>query len=133
MAADNLTVREPYIGASMFYVYDGNRIVERAGRHFDSTAALAALDAERLERKKASDLVEAVLSPTPTADETYIPRAACDALRRVRDAIRELDRADAGLGGSVPGHSFRDAAHGLRVLADEIRDYNEVEVKQDGR
>ena len=52
---------------------------------------------------------------------TTFYRAPHDVMRRIADAIRELDRCDAGLGGSVPGHSIRDAAHGLRVLRDELR------------
>jgi len=62
---------------------------------------------------------------------TIILRSGSDVLRRIEDAIRELDRIDAGLGASVPGHSIRDAAHGLRVLRDEITDVDAdaIEVK----
>ena len=54
--------------------------------------------------------------------ETTLFRAPHDVLRRIENAIRELDRLDAGLGASRPGHSIRDCAHDLRVLRDELRD-----------
>lgn len=54
-------------------------------------------------------------------DETFFFRGWRDTLRRIERAIIELDRLDAGLGASVPGHSIRDAAHDLRVLRDELR------------
>lgn len=64
---------------------------------------------------------------TFTDDTTIMLRAAHDVYRRVCDAIRELDRLDAGQGPSKPGHSIRDAAHGLRVLRDELREFYPVE------
>ena len=57
---------------------------------------------------------------------TLFPRAPHDVHRRIADAVRELDRMDAGQGPSVPGHSLRDAAHGLRVLVEELREFYNV-------
>lgn len=53
-AADGLYVLEDYFGSRRFRIYDandyGHRPIRRAGCHFDSTAALAALDEERARR-----------------------------------------------------------------------------------
>ncbi len=59
----------------------------------------------------------------------WLDRSPGDLLRRVNDAIRELDRMDAGLGPSRPGHSLRDAAHGLRPVRDELREIMEAGVE----
>lgn len=57
---------------------------------------------------------------TNKMSETVLFRAPHDVHRRIVLAIKELDRIDAGLGASVPGHSIRDAAHNLRSLRDEL-------------
>jgi hypothetical protein len=59
---------------------------------------------------------------------TLIIRSEADVRRRIENAIRELDRLDAGQGPSVPGHSIRDAAHGLRVLREEMAGYEIDEI-----
>ena len=63
--------------------------------------------------------------PESHPHETLFFRSPGDVYRRIENAIRELDRLDAGQGASVPGHSIRDCAHNLRVLRDELREtYN---------
>mgnify|MGYP000865939107 CR=1 FL=1 len=61
---------------------------------------------------------------------TVLLRSPGDVMRRIQNAITELDRLDAGLGPSRPGHSIRDAAHDLRTLRDELRDHPFVDNSQ---
>lgn len=67
------------------------------------------------------------------SEDTVFLRAPHDVFRRIANAIKELDRLDAGLGPSVPGHSIRDCAHDLRILRDELDQAYDIPPNARGR